>query len=373
MKTLFGINIAVFLLFVQPVGWAGQDEDLDAFNEAYSQYETLYSQGELSQSVQQARIAYEIGGRLFGKDSEDFAALAFNYAYNLSQLGNFEEAIPVYSDSLEATEAVHGKESMQLAPALMALGHANAFIGKKKSMRQSFGRTLKLAEKNHGKGSAEYGWYSVKAGIDILNVADDRSGERYLRRGYEALQSSLGDEHVRTGFAAFHLGSYEMGEEDFESARDLLLLALESFENPEEPSNKFELSTHAFLVETYEGLGQSEEATRHCLAIGRMTPFQSTQDYFPIYKKPPVYPLKALNRNAEGYAIVKFTVDESGIVRNPELVETEGHKEFGKAALAAAEKFRYAPRFRDGSPVKVENVQNRVNFQLQHTSRHRVE
>jgi TonB family protein len=350
------------------ISLAGQNEDMAAFDLAYTQYEEYYSQGALSQSVQAAERAYQLGERLFGAKSEDFANLAYNYANNLSQLGNFEDSIAVYSDSLKAFEAVHGKNSMELAPALMGLGHASAYMNNNRTMKKSFNRVLKLAEKSFGKNSAEFGWYSVKAGVDILNLAEDRTGEKHLRTGFKALQSTLGEGHARTGFAAYHLGTHELAGEDFESARDYFLSTLNSFENPWEPQNRLQLSTHALLIHAYEELGERDKATRHCLAIGRMTPFESNQDYFPIYKVAPRYSNKAINRGSEGFVTLEFTVDESGFIQNPVMVASEGHKDFEKAAYEAAGMYRYAPRFVDGSPVSVDGVQNRFTFSLQRSS-----
>ena len=82
-----------------------------------------------------------------------------------------------------------------------------------------------------------------------------------------------------------NLGKYLLSIKNYEDARKYLLVALASFERPDEPSAKIELSTHAFLVRAYTELGESELATQHSLAIGRMIPFESNQSYFPKYKK----------------------------------------------------------------------------------------
>ena len=39
-------------------------------------------------------------------------------------------------------------------------------------------------------------------------------------------------------------------------------------------------------------------------------------------------------------------------------------KSFEKEALAAVERFRYAPRFEDGEPVAVEGVKTRITFEI---------
>ena len=95
-----------------------------------------------------------------------------------------------------------------------------------------------------------------------------------------------------------------------------------------------------------------------------MTPFESNQSYFPIYKKPPIYPKSALRQRKEGYVVVEFTVDEKGMVRDPRVVVNEGGKTFEQPSLDAVMTFRYAPRFINGQAVVVKGVQNKLNFSI---------
>ena len=131
----------------------------------------------------------------------------------------------------------------------------------------------------------------------------------------------------------------------------------------------------ANLVDAYEHLGESERATEHCLAIGKTTPWGGTADYQPLFKRPPTYPRDALLRNLEGHVLLEFTVDKMGFVRDPSVVESLAEKEggtarseyvgdFEAAAVEAAKRFRYAPRFVDGEPVTVDNVRNLFQFRI---------
>jgi TonB family protein len=123
-----------------------------------------------------------------------------------------------------------------------------------------------------------------------------------------------------------------------------------------------ELVTHGLLVEVYERSNQQDLATKHCLAIGKMTPVTTTQNYQPLVKVPPIYPASAWNRKKEGYVTVEYDVDELGFVRNPKIVDIVGHDSFAKVSIEAAKKFRYAPRFIDGKASTTTGVQNRFTF-----------
>lgn len=105
----------------------------------------------------------------------------------------------------------------------------------------------------------------------------------------------------------------------------------------------------------------------------------SDGEYLPIVKVQPVYPRRALSRGMSGWVIVEFTVTERGTVKNARVVEncgwvknTRSEEEchdspnsiFDRAALKAAEKFKYKPKVIDGEPVATAGVQNKITFEL---------
>ena len=65
---------------------------------------------------------------------------------------------------------------------------------------------------------------------------------------------------------------------------------------------------------------------------------------------------------------MEFAVDEMGFVREPKVIDSKPEGDIGwslqAAAVAAAEGFRYAPRFVDGKPVAVDGVRNRIVFEI---------
>jgi TonB family protein len=186
---------------------------------------------------------------------------------------------------------------------------------------------------------------------------------RYLNEGYRILKKTLGADDKKTGLAAYYIAKYYYAAHQFRNARRKLLEALDAFDDPDKPDHKMELTIRGLLVDVYERMGNRDEATQHCLAIGRMTPVSNVQDYFPVFKLPPAYPSIALNKKIEGYSIVEFDVNESGFVVNPRIIETS-HSEFEENSLEAAKKFRYAPAFVDGKPVKTAGVRNQFTYRL---------
>ncbi len=77
----------------------------------------------------------------------------------------------------------------------------------------------------------------------------------------------------------------------------------------------------------------------------------------------PAYPPGAAARGLEGYVVVEFTVRADGTTADILVLESS-HSIFERAAIRAAERFRYRPRTLDGRAQAVPGVQNRFRFQM---------
>jgi TonB family protein len=332
------------------------------FETAYAEYQRLSREGKWAESLPYAQQAYEIGKSVMGEKDQGTAILAFNYGKNLDDLRDYAGAARLYEESLAIDEAVLGKDSPKLINTLIKLGHVLDKAARNKEADVLYDRALLLTEQQAGPQSLEYAKL-------VLDISDSLIGlkqygaKKYLQASYDILKKEKGEQDPLTGLAAFQLGKFYLGASKEIQARDFLLQTLNTFNDPDRPDNRMEMITHGFLVETFERLGESEEATRHCLAIGRMTPVAPTQDYYPVYKAMPEYPGFAASKGIEGYVIVEFTVTSYGFVKNP-VVITTSNETFNKASLEAVKKFRYAPKFIDGKPIDVAGVQNKIIFQM---------
>lgn len=338
--------------------------ETDDFNGVYKKYQGFSAKSDWLNALPYAEAAYQIGKERFGNSSKNTASLAYNYAVTLLKLKKDKEAKKVLKETLTLYEVVYGKQSKELIPVLMDLGHASAEPFNAKKQKQYYRRALKITEETYGEDSLNYGQRSLEAGITLLSKTLSRDAKRYLYKSHKTFRNLQGEESSKTGIAAFYIGKYELAIKEYENAVVYFNKVLASFEFPDEPSNKLEMSTHAFLVEAYERMGRQDLATKHCLVIGRMTPFNSKQDYQPLVKIAPRYPLRALERGDEGYVVLEFDVDELGFVHNPKIIDGKKTRLFGEAAIDAAKKFRYAPAFKDGEAVVTRGVKNKIIFRM---------
>ncbi|MBX2848282.1 MAG: energy transducer TonB [Acidiferrobacterales bacterium] len=87
-------------------------------------------------------------------------------------------------------------------------------------------------------------------------------------------------------------------------------------------------------------------------------------EYLPIFRAPPVYPRRALDRGLCGWVDLSYTVTSAGTVRDP-FVTASTSKTFERAATKAALKYKYKPRQLDGKPVDVPGVTVRIKFEIE--------
>lgn len=91
----------------------------------------------------------------------------------------------------------------------------------------------------------------------------------------------------------------------------------------------------------------------------------SDGEYLPIVKVAPIYPSRAQSRGIEGWVLLKFTVTETGAVRDPVVLEAQPEAIFDDAAKKAVLKFKYKPRVENGRPIEVPEVQHLITFKLE--------
>lgn len=359
MKRILSLAVAASL--ASSAVLADEKSDPKAFREAYNAYQLAVENGKRADAMAYAREAFEYGEKLFGPDHKNTAALLLNYG---RLIYNNEDARDVLADAVKRYEKLYGADSAEMIDPLMDLAANSAGIGTLGKAKRIYSRALKLGRIHYPDNALIEGQIRLEMGKISLQEARARSALKELRRAKDLLRDT--DSPIATAKIAeadFYIGKYMMADGKYERAEESLLKSLEVFEQ-HAPNSSMTLSNHAFLIRVYEEQGLRDQATKHCRAIGAKTPRNPDQEYMPVYLTGPVYPRAAQRAGKEGYAIVEFTVDKDGFVKDPYVVEVDGHKTFGTAAANVVSKFRYAPRYKGGSPVDSTGVRYRFSFNL---------
>ncbi len=82
-------------------------------------------------------------------------------------------------------------------------------------------------------------------------------------------------------------------------------------------------------------------------------PRGETREVVAVSTPRPTYPVRAQRLGLSGKVVVEFTVDESGAVRDPRIVEADPPGVFDRAVLRGVRRWSFKPRQEDGRPVAV--------------------
>ena len=92
--------------------------------------------------------------------------------------------------------------------------------------------------------------------------------------------------------------------------------------------------------------------------------FGVNQQAMPLYRVEPRYPAKALKRGAEGFVVLKFTIDPTGRPTDIEVLDANPKRMFEKEAMRALRKWKYQPKVVDGTSFAQVGQTVRLEFKL---------
>ncbi|WP_295798556.1 energy transducer TonB [uncultured Microbulbifer sp.] len=335
----------------------------------FAAYQSAVEEGDTEKVRESAAGVYEYTRKTYPEDNKNRAAATLNYTKALFADREYELAEEIAREALARYESVYGEESLDLVDPQLEL--ARAIAGNRRSSaehRRTFSRylnkALKLVEDNRGEASALYAVVALDAGRISLDQAGSPRARKYLEIAQEAFDGPYQEHTLKRFLASFYLGKFYMAKEQYRTARPYLESALEIADTDGAPDGALELTARAFLVDIYEQVGEEEMSIAQCRAIGKMVPFNMDQEPRSLYQRMPEYPASALRNNREGYAVVKFTISDTGIPADVTAIDTEGSTSFGGAAEEYVKGLRYAPRFVDGKAVDTPDRKVKISFNL---------
>lgn len=332
----------------------------NSFTKAYSDYQAAVEKGDAAKIEASAKIAYQLGEAQYAKDSVDLANLALNWAsaiekqvapypFTEKNLPKTAKANELYQLALANYKVHYGKKALELIDPL--LGAAQTAV-EAKDAKEDFLTAIAIAEKSDKK----------KLIADVKMAAFNRlshtqlytnSVRRYAFDAYDIYKEILPENAIDRVKATYVVGAVEFVEKHDGKAEPLLLEVVKQFDALNF-SHPYALSAHAYLVELYERQGKRDASTAHCIAIGKMRPWADTQEQQPIFRTLPDYPMSYAQRGKSGWVQLKFTIDEHGFVKNPEILASKGGALFEKESIETLDKWRYVPKFENGKAVEAQ-------------------
>jgi TonB family protein len=359
MKTILRLSIAA--AFMSHVAYA-VPTDIDGFSQAYQQYNLSVDSNNNQDTLKYAQQTYALGQVKFGKDSLDSGKLAINWAnalVNESKRNHngriiedaatlqaqklFESALRVYRNNVADNDIALIDPLVGLAQTTANDKYAKDLLFEAISAAEKADNLLTVAEVKliafHRLSGTEYYTRTVRSFVMDAN-------DIYVNK--------LPENAIKRVNSTYLVGALYAAMNRPNDATPLLLEVIKQYQALPY-SHPYELHAHALLVTLYEQQGKSNKATEHCVAIGKMTPWDDQQEQTPLFRKPPNYPRSYAERGKDGWVQVEFTVDEHGFVKSPEIIDSKGGYQFERESIEALTQWRYAPKFVDGKPTSAKS------------------
>ncbi len=369
---IFGTLFFATLVFVG-AAQASQAE----LQEAYTAYQEAAARGDVRGALPHAQRAYELGAKLYGADSQNTALLAFNLGDTLYQLTEFRDAVEplrVAVDGLGRSSDMYDLAAFQMASALIGARQnrtAREFIEQ---------RLLQIQARHSNDPQLEARWqllhaesvlrwvyrrvprvdswkgkyvaYAAGANREYASrmlrdvYSTDYDNNRVIRDGLSRLETVR--RLIETGniteaeFLArynFALGRYHNYRREFDDAEQALMAAARYYETFGYTTDDH-VELYAELV--FATLNRREFDRVEALAAEGLR-LANLRCYGGAILMVPILPILT-DSNLNGYATMRFSIDEAGSTSNIERVREPGNFTISSAsAETAVEQFIFAP------------------------------
>ncbi|MFT5295778.1 MAG: TonB family protein [Colwellia sp.] len=319
------------------------------FKTAYYSYQNAVKSKDEDAQFKYAKEAYQLGNKFYGETNINTANLALILAQQHLNKKQKKLATPLLLSTLNIFKREHGNNAIELPEIYILLGQSLPHNKRKRSIGYYL-KALDISEdleKEHPYFNAEI---QLEAGIVLLRLGSRKSN--VILSAQKFFTENLPKNDKRVVNSNFYAGKYNAARQKYSKAIENWQANLPVFESLEGATHPLELSTHAFLIDALEKSGKSDEATKHCIAIGSMTPWNDSQEQRPLFRTNPKYPASNARRGKEGWVKVGFTISDFGTVTDAKILDSEGGRGFEKSSLAVLEEWRYAPKFEDGKPIE---------------------
>jgi len=330
--------------------------------DAHDQYQQFSDNGDLSNAERVGTLALELSEQIYGLDHPNTAVLSFNLAKTLNASAGFRwRGLRIAELAVERYRRAYGNNADEtvvpttLLIQTLAKGLQSHSFGDEQTKRQRQMYILVGLTERIAKRSKEVALLpDLYQNISKIGLRDSR---RYSIEAEDLYEQIYGRKNVHTLIAAMNAASFRNRDAQSKAYERILRDGKEV-----EGFSRYQFAIHQKLSINYLEIGDERKATEHLLAAGLLTTGHQDANYAPIYKKPPVYPRRAVVRGIEGYVLLEFTVTREGGIRDAKVIDANPPRIFDQAALDAVGQFRYIPRVVNGEPVEVDGVTNRIAF-----------
>jgi len=226
------ISLLLFFLITANTAFPQAEDITKQFNDAYRAFQFLNQDGKPEESLEFAKKALDLGQSLFDENSETAAALSYNHALNLMDVGQQRESAREFRKTVKIYTQVFGRDSESLASVYFDEGRANSRINARKA-RRSFQRGINIIGDIYGTSSLNFADINVQAGIILSEEANLVIAERFFERALNIYENEFGRDNLYTALVNFRLGKYHFMNANVSKSENFLSEAIAGLESLE--------------------------------------------------------------------------------------------------------------------------------------------
>ena len=357
--------LALVLALGSTTTFASNDNATEQFNLTYKNYLQAVEDNQVENKIKYAKHAYLLGQQVYGPQSLNTANLALNYALALpevkSQTSNltllkekyalFTAILPIYTNQ-------YGEQGLELFDVYIGLAKSTQSASESSAL---FEQALGLLPENSKLLADNY----FEASMHLFNHFQTKKYQKartYAYKADEIYQQILAENTFERAKSNYLIGMIAQGMRKKNEAIKRFNDVVDVFDKHLDFDHPFELAAHSRLIGLYENKGESEEATKHCLAIAKMIPWKEQQEQTPLYRINPNYPKSMVRKGKEGFAQLEFDITPAGFVENIKVLDATAQS-FADESIKVLKQWRYAPKFENGLAVKA-TTKVQMDFKL---------
>lgn len=128
---------------------------------------------------------------------------------------------------------------------------------------------------------------------------------------------------------------------------------------PDLPELKVDFAVSGMALSAPDIPASSNASAAQVAGVGQ------SQQVVPLHRMEPRYPRRALRRKIEGYVVLSFSIDKTGVPTDIEVIDSEPKHIFDREARRALKRWKYQPQMVNGVPVKRAGQKVRLEFRMQ--------
>ena len=360
--------IFVFLSVSQSV-YADETSDKAEFKKLYAEFNELYTNSaELDPIIEVGEKLYELAPKVYGEKSQNTAVITFNLASLYDEKGgryqndSESRAVELYKKYFNILDQLDTPKDENYLEQYISFIKAESNLTDLSSTIRYGNKAIKIAEEIE---LSPIKLANIEYTVAMINInkSNFSRAKKFFERSKDNYIKAMGEESIGVGQNLFWLAKIDAGKGRTKAAAEKFLKSIEIFDKSGAKGNDLALVSHANLVQIYENNGQSDEATKHCIAASVERPTDFDRFVTPLYRANPEYPSSAARKGKEGQVLLEFTVDEEGFTKEVKVLESSS-EDFAQSGLEAASKYRYAPSIREGKIVPTEGVKVNIEYKI---------